>query len=105
MSRSGGVFDPNFFMYKEDIDLSLRLRAKGWRLMLWPKLLCYHGRGWQGRRRMPMNTKYLSSRNELRLCLRYRLWGLPYTIFKCAFIVLEYGWTLLMSRSGRAVGK
>lgn len=85
--RPGVVFDPRFFMYKEDIDLSLRLRAKGWRIVLAPQLLCHHGRGWQGRRAAPYRARYLSVRNELRVCLRHRLRGLPYSLAKWVYVV------------------
>ena len=80
------VFDQHFFMYKEDIDLSLRLRAHGWRIVYRPDLLCHHGRGWQGRPRMSYRSRYLSARNELRLCWRNRLKGLPYSLLKFAYV-------------------
>ncbi len=85
--RPGVVFDPRFFMYKEDIDLSLRLRARGWRIVLAPELLCHHGRGWQGRRAAPYRARYLSVRNELRVCVRHRLRGLPYSLVKFLYVV------------------
>src|SRR5262249_10125234 len=37
--RGNEVFDPSFYMYKEDIDLSLRLRQKGWDLIFLPHLI------------------------------------------------------------------
>lgn len=86
--RPGAVFDPGFFMYKEDIDLSLRLRAKGWRIVHAPELLCHHGRGWQGRDVASYRARYLSARNELRICLRHRLRGLPYSVAKLAYVIL-----------------
>jgi len=80
------VFDERFFMYKEDIDLSLRLRKQGWRVVYRPDLLCHHGRGWQGRARMSYRTRYLSARNELRVCWRNRLKGLPYSLLKFMYV-------------------
>jgi len=82
------VFDQRFFMYKEDIDLSLRLRARGWRIVYWPQLLCYHGRGWQGRGKMSDRARYLSARNELRVCWRNRLKGLPYSLLKFIYVAM-----------------
>jgi N-acetylglucosaminyl-diphospho-decaprenol L-rhamnosyltransferase len=84
--RPEEVFDPAFFMYKEDIDLSLRLRRKGWRLLYEPALLCYHGRGWQKRRAMSHHARYLSAKNELRLSARNAPIGLPYSLAKYAFV-------------------
>jgi N-acetylglucosaminyl-diphospho-decaprenol L-rhamnosyltransferase len=80
------VFDQRFFMYKEDIDLSLRLRARGWRIVYRPDLLCHHGRGWQGRTNMPYRSRYISARNELRTCWRNNLKGLPYSLLKFAYV-------------------
>lgn len=80
------VFDQRFFMYKEDIDLSLRLRARGWRIVYRPDLLCHHGRGWQGRTAMSYRSRYLSARNELRLCWRNSLRGLPYSLLKLTYV-------------------
>lgn len=37
-------FDADFFAYKEDIDLSWRMRLAGWKMMYEPKALAYHDR-------------------------------------------------------------
>lgn len=63
--REREVFDSTFFMYKEDIDLSGRLRKKGWKLMLSPELIAYHCRGWNpNRHAMPRKFRLCSARNE-----------------------------------------
>jgi GT2 family glycosyltransferase len=84
--RAGEVFDPTFFMYKEDIDLSVRMRGRGWRIMYVPELLCHHVRGWQGRRFVTRQARYLSTRNELRLCVRNGGRGLPYGLAKYVYV-------------------
>lgn len=64
--REQEVFDATFYMYKEDIDLSIRLRNKGWRLDFVPDLIAYHCRGWQAdRSKMPRRMRVASARNEL----------------------------------------
>ncbi|MBF0226596.1 MAG: glycosyltransferase family 2 protein [Desulfobacterales bacterium] len=37
-----GGFDPNFFMYGEDIDLSFKLRENGWKIKYVPKAIVWH---------------------------------------------------------------
>ena len=49
---STGVFDEDFFLYREDADLALRLRAAGWRCLYVPGAVAYHRRAnLPGRRR------------------------------------------------------
>lgn len=40
--REVGLFDPEFFMYHEDSDLSWRLRLAGWEVLLGPRAVMYH---------------------------------------------------------------
>ena len=76
----GLVFDPAFFLYKEDIELSLPLRKRGFRLLYHPDLRALHCRGWQDRTVMPQHLKRVACANEIRLYLRhpspYLLWAL-----------------------------
>lgn len=39
------ILDNNFFMYKEDVDLSWRLTLLGWKCWYTPEAVAYHGRG------------------------------------------------------------
>lgn len=41
----GEILDNNFFMYKEDVDLSWRLTLLGWKCWFDPRIVAYHGRG------------------------------------------------------------
>ncbi len=75
------VFDPDFFLYKEDIELSLRLRAAGWQLLYDPRLVAWHCRGWRkNRRQVPRRLKLLAATNEVLLYRKhpsgYLLWAL-----------------------------
>ena len=73
------VFDESFFMYKEDIDLCLRLREKGWKLLYDPEVEAYHARGWaRDRKEISYEIKCLASKNEIRLNLKHRS---PYLIW------------------------
>src|SRR5262249_49063606 len=71
--RDKEIFDNTFFMYKEDIDLSLRLRNEGWKLAFVPHLVAYHCRGWyKERKRVPRILRMCSARNELFIHKRSR---------------------------------
>ena len=43
--RSVGGFDPGYFLYNEDVDLGLRLRRRGWRLLFSPAMVAVHRLG------------------------------------------------------------
>ncbi|MCX7779141.1 MAG: glycosyltransferase family 2 protein [Patescibacteria group bacterium] len=40
----GEYFDEDFFSYKEDVDLSWRLRLRGWKIFYYPQAIAYHYR-------------------------------------------------------------
>ncbi|MFH0852169.1 MAG: glycosyltransferase family 2 protein [bacterium] len=43
-TADGEYFDEDFFAYKEDVDLSWRLRLAGWKIFYVPKVIAWHGR-------------------------------------------------------------
>jgi GT2 family glycosyltransferase len=65
------LWDNSFYMYKEDIDLSLRLNKKGWHIKFVPQLIAYHCRGWQKKRKLvPRHLRLLSAKNEVKVFMR-----------------------------------
>lgn len=71
VARKGEIFNSKFFMYKEDIELALRLKRKGWRVEFVPQLTAYHCRGWASdRKKMSRKFRLLSAKNELKVQLR-----------------------------------
>ena len=75
------IFPEEFFLYKEDIELCLRLRKNGWKILYDPSLLAYHGRGWQkSRGKMPYSLRLLAAQSEILLYKRhpspYMLWAI-----------------------------
>lgn len=82
------LFDESFFMYKEDIDLSLRLRKKGWHLLYAPQVIAYHARGWaKDRKAISYEIRCMSSANEIRLNLKHHS---PYLIWSvCKYLAVR----------------
>ncbi len=73
------VFDPLFFLYKEDIELSLRLHRDGYDLVYEPCLVAFHCRGWRrDRRKIPFHLRLMASKNEIQL---YRKHPSPYILW------------------------
>ncbi len=60
----GEYLDEDFFMYKEDVDLSWRFLLYGWKAIYYPKAIAYHGRG-TGIYRRFFNKEILQNRNKL----------------------------------------
>ena len=76
---NGEIFDGDFFLYKEDIELSLRLRRDGWQLIYDPRLIAYHCRGWQKKRaKIPFALRAMAVKNEIML---YKKHPSPYIIW------------------------
>ncbi len=78
--NGGGVFDPDFFLYKEDIELSLRIRKLSWSILYLPDVLVYHCRGWQQRQQVPRTLRIIAAAGEILLYKKhpspYMLWAL-----------------------------
>lgn len=89
-----GLFDEDFFMYFEDVDLSFRIRAAGYELALAPKAIVYHKADFK-----KMKDKlYHIEKNRLRFLIKnYSLKTLLLII--PAFFVTEMG-VLLYSLFG-----
>lgn len=88
--RGGEVLDSSFHMYKEDIDFSLRLKAKGWKLYYVPHLTAYHCRGWNpDRKKMARKVRLLSAKNELAIQMKvFSPLGFLYSLAKYAAVLI-----------------
>lgn len=88
--RGSEILDLTFYMYKEDIDLSLRLRKKNWELIFYPSLVAHHCRGWQpDRRKMARKMRLLSARNEFTINKgRFSVLGMIYSALKFTMVKL-----------------
>lgn len=105
-------FDASFFLYKEDIDLCLRLRRAGWKCWYEPQALGYHRRTGRApakaasitthRRSMPAYVRQYSYRNHWFVLLKHApliaLFALlPFELVKALFILITEPRTLKYS--------
>ena len=63
------LFDPSYFMYKEDVDLAYRLAKTGWASIIVPSAVAYHRRTFSIQARkavVPFFIQWLSYRNHWR---------------------------------------
>ena len=66
------LFEESYFMYKEDIELCLRLSKSRWRCYFTPEVRAFHCRGWNEKRTEVSREKKLRSAvNEIRMYLRH----------------------------------
>ncbi|BHH82991.1 glycosyltransferase [Desulforhopalus sp. 52FAK] len=83
------VFDTSFFMYKEDVELSLKLRRNGWKLLYVPDIVAYHCRGWNADRgNVSYGSKLISAENEVKLYLRHPSMYIIWAVFKYLIVRL-----------------
>ncbi|MFH1089495.1 MAG: glycosyltransferase family 2 protein [Candidatus Uhrbacteria bacterium] len=65
----GQLFDPSYFLYKEDVDLAYRLQRAGWLAKIVPEAVAYHQRSFHAdlkRNSVSYNSQFLSYRNHWR---------------------------------------
>ncbi len=72
------IFDPDFFLYKEDIELSIRLHKHGCKVIYDPRLFAYHCRGWGRRSEIGYELRLIAARSEV---LLYRKHPAPYILW------------------------
>lgn len=83
----GEYLDDDFFMYKEDVDISWRFLLYGWRALYYPQAIAYHGRGTgivrrfstreviKNRKGLSKFQKHYSFRNQLLMQSKNEMWG------------------------------
>ena len=89
MLKFGYLFDPDYFIYAEDLDLGLRIRILGMKVILVTNALCYHMHSVTTRKfSTPSKNTFLLERNLLMTFLK---------IFSLKNIIL-YGPLVLIAR-------
>lgn len=79
---NGECFDEDFFMYKEDVDLSWRFQLAGYKCLYTPKAVAFHGRGtgaierrtmrqiFKNRKNLSKFQRHYSFRNQHLMCFK-----------------------------------
>ena len=95
LDKDGYVFNESYFMYKEDVELSIRIRRLGKNILMIPAAPAFHCRGWaKDRADSPYWARELSARNELKMHLKYCWRFLPYSILKYLYVRFCEGFIL-----------
>ncbi len=90
--RPGEYFDSSFYMYKDDIDISLRVREAGFRIVYYSELVAWHCRGWQRKNRRAVAKKYRLSaaKNEIKINRRLSFIKYGFSISKYLMVRLGF---------------
>ena len=98
--REIGIFDPEFFMYQEDTDLSWRIRQAGYKIVLAEKSMMYHKYQFS---RSILQFYYMERNRMIMMFENYRL-GTLILIFP-TFIVMELGMLPYAAQRGLFLAK
>lgn len=86
----GEIFDSHFFLYKEDIELSLRIGKNGWNLLYSPQIKADHCRGWsENRSSVEYARRLLSAENEVKLYLKHPSFYIIWAVAK--YLAVRWG--------------
>lgn len=70
LESRGGIFDEQFFIYKDDIDLFWRIRLRGYRILYVPKAIAYHMRGAASFAVLPEFKVFHLTKNQISMLLK-----------------------------------
>jgi GT2 family glycosyltransferase len=99
-----GLLDDQFFIYEDELDMALRLRGRGWRILFAPTSVVWHYAGTpdlavRTRQRYPERRAFLVTRNRLLVLLKnYQLTTL--LMLFPALTVFEGVWILMLLWAG-----
>lgn len=88
-----GLFDKRYFMFGEDVDLSIRLAKAGYRILYLPEAVVWHKVGGSVARKGEGFIYYHMTRNRLLTMSKHARWGewLPFLLY----FPLLWGWKAL----------
>jgi GT2 family glycosyltransferase len=93
-----GLFDPDFFMYGEDLDLCYRIKAGGWKVWYVPSAMAVHVKG-TSTRQVPMRMQYEFHRAMWIYHRKHHAAALPAPVNAAIWLGIWSRWTLLSART------
>ncbi len=90
-----GLFDPDFFMYHEDLDLGWRMRMAGYKIMLAPDAVVYHKYEFS----KSIKKYYYMERNRFICILENYKWP-TIALITPACLLMELGLFIFLIKSG-----
>ncbi len=85
-----GNFNEKYFMYMEDLDLSIRMRKRGWSIRYCPKAVIWHKVAQSSGIGSDLND-YFITRNRLLFGLTYSTWRTRFALYLESLKFLKYG--------------
>jgi GT2 family glycosyltransferase len=96
-----GLFDPDFFMYGEDLDLCYRIKAAGWKIWYVPSAVAVHVKG-TSTRQVPMRMQYEFHRAMWIYHRKHHAATLPAPANAAIWLGIWGRWALLSARTALA---
>lgn len=98
----GEIFDTDFFMHKEDVDVCWRAQLRGWRALYAPEAVAHHIRSFRPgqRERVSSDMRFYGVRNRYLLMMKNEI---PALFWRDSWAILAYdlaifAYTLLFER-------
>jgi GT2 family glycosyltransferase len=88
-----GLLDPDFFLYREDIDWCLRARRSGYRVVYVPQAKVWHRSHHVREKELPRVTYYMT-RNSLMLLKKQGGGVTRFTLVVLRFLLIAAAWTI-----------
>ncbi|MBO0727847.1 MAG: glycosyltransferase family 2 protein [Acidimicrobiaceae bacterium] len=93
-----GLFDPDFFMYGEDLDLCYRIKAQGWKVWYVPSATAVHVKG-TATRQLPFRMRYEFHRAMWVYHCKHHAAALPAPANAAIWLGIWSRWALLTARA------
>lgn len=88
-----GLLDPDFFLYREDVDWCLRARHLGYRIVYVPEAKVWHRSSHLRENELPRITYYLT-RNSLMLLVKHHQGMIRFTVVLLRHLLTALTWSL-----------